>query len=136
MINDISLKNLKPSSQWTEEEKKANGSKGGLIASENRKRKRLLKDLVQMVLDERPDKYVTDSISRIFPEIPPAEINNRLALISVLYQKALNGDIKAFEVLRDTGGEKPGEKMDLSNSDGSLSPQRLEVIFKKTKDNG
>lgn len=136
MINDISLKNLKPSSQWTEEEKKANGSKGGLIASENRKRKRLLKDLVQMVLDERPDKYVTDSISRIFPEIPPAEINNRLALISVLYQKALNGDTKAFEVLRDTGGEKPGEKMDLSNSDGSLSPQRLEVIFKKTKDNG
>lgn len=134
MINDISLKNLRPSSQWTEEEKKANGSKGGLIAAENRNRKKLLKEIVQMVLEQRPDKYISDTITKIFPDIPKTEINNKLALISVVYQKALNGDMKAFEILRDTGGEKPGEKMDISNSDGSLSPKRLEVVFKKTKD--
>lgn len=134
MINDISLKNLRPSSQWTEEEKKANGSKGGLIAAENRNRKKLLKEIVQMVLEQRPDKYISDTITKIFPDIPKSEINNKLALISVVYQKALNGDMKAFEILRDTGGEKPGEKMDISNSDGSFSPKRLEVVFKKTKD--
>lgn len=134
MINDISLKNLKSSNTWTEEQKKAYGSKGGLIAAENRKRKKLLKEIVQMVLEQRPDKYVADTIVKIFPDIPKAEITNKLALISVVYQKALNGDMKAFEILRDTGGEKPGEKMDISNSDGSLSPKRLEVVFKKIKD--
>ena len=32
-------------------------------------------------------------------------------LAAMLMKKAMNGDIKAFEVLRDTAGEKPVDKV-------------------------
>ena len=35
------------------------------------------------------------------------ELNNQMALVVSMYQKALKGDTRAFEILRDTIGEKP-----------------------------
>lgn len=43
-----------------------------------------------------------------------------------LIKKALAGNVKAFEVIRDTIGEKPSTDLNLSNFD--LSPIRIEVI--------
>lgn len=109
-------------------------SRGGLASAAKRKRRKLLRELIQTILDATPDKVMKNSIAQLFPEIPKDEITNRLALVTTMFQKAINGDTKAFEVLRDTAGEKPGEKLDVSNTDGSLQPQKLEVVFKKTKE--
>lgn len=43
-----------------------------------------------------------------------------------LIQEALDGNVKAFEVIRDTIGEKPSTDLNLTQFD--LSPIKIEVI--------
>lgn len=43
-----------------------------------------------------------------------------------LIQEALNGNVKAFEVIRDTIGEKPSTDLNLNQFD--LSPIKVEII--------
>ena len=52
-------------------------------------------------------------------------------LCTVIFQKALNGDLKAFELIRDTIGEKPSDKPE----DRLNVPVAL-VSFVATKENG
>jgi len=66
-------------------------SKGGKNSVESRKRtKQLKEDLVTL--------------------LETGDTQNRICL--ELIAKALDGDIKAFEVIRDTIGEKPTEKIE------------------------
>ncbi len=52
-------------------------------------------------------------------------------LCCAILQKALNGDIKAFEVIRDTIGEKPTPSDADKNQMDQLS--KVEVVFVKSK---
>lgn len=75
------------------EERKKNCSKGGKKSAENKKaRKKLSEDLIAML------------------ENGDTQINMCLSIM----ERALNGDIKAFEVIRDTIGEKPTDKVDMT----------------------
>lgn len=49
-----------------------------------------------------------------------------------LMQKALNGDVKAFEVLRDTAGEKPVDKVMVADVDKSV----IDEVEKMVNDAG
>lgn len=129
MHEDVRLKNLTPASERSLEERRENGSKGGKVASENRKKKKLLQELTIELLNNPVDEVVKKYIIKEFPTIELENITNGLALVIAMYKKALQGDIKAFEVLRDTAGEKPGNKLDVSNEDGSFGSKKLEVIF-------
>lgn len=81
--------NLKPVS--SKKEARERGRKGGLASVEaRRKRKTLKEELLLMLSEGETQKSVT------------------LALI----EKAMSGDTKAFEVIRDTIGEKPADKVE------------------------
>lgn len=81
--------NLRPVS--SKEEARERGRKGGLASGEaRRKRKTLKEELLLMLSEGETQKSVT------------------LALI----EKAMSGDTKAFEVIRDTIGEKPADKVE------------------------
>lgn len=54
------------------------------------------------------------------------------ALSVQLMQKALNGDVKAFEVLRDTAGEKPVDKVMVADVDKSV----IDEVEKMVNDAG
>ena len=80
--------NLRPVS--SKEEARERGRKGGLASGEaRRKRKTLKEELLLMLSEGETQQSVT------------------LALI----EKAMSGDTKAFEVIRDTIGERPIEKV-------------------------
>jgi hypothetical protein len=100
--------NLKPfTSEQSREEAAKNGSKGGIASGEARRRKRDLKLAMQALLEaDVKDKRTGEVMSG-------AE-----ALAVAQYRKALKGDTKAFEVLRDTAGQKPVEKVEQVNIDG------------------
>ena len=89
--------NLRPVSST--EEARERGRKGGLASGEaRRKRKTLKEELLLMLSDGETQQSVT------------------LALI----EKAMSGDTKAFEVIRDTIGEKPIDKVMIADVDPSV----------------
>ena len=93
--------NLKPINQTSEEAKK-NGRKGGINSGKSRKAKKLLRDELIALLET---KISNDEGKKI---------TTRKKISLALIQKASNGDVKAFEVIRDTIGEKPIEKQELT----------------------
>ena len=83
--------NLVSLADRTTEEQRAIASAGGKASGEaRRKRKTLKEELLLMLSEGETQKSVT------------------LALI----EKAMSGDTKAFEVIRDTIGEKPADKVE------------------------
>ena len=96
--------NLRPCEhKLTQEEAK----KGAQKSAEVRRKKRDLKLAIQALLEaDIKDKRTGEVMSG-------AE-----ALAVAQYRKALKGDTKAFEVLRDTSGQKPVEKVEQVNIDG------------------
>ena len=89
--------NLRPVSST--EEARERGRKGGLASGEaRRKRKTLKEELLLMLSEGETQQSVT------------------LALI----EKAMSGDTKAFEVIRDTIGEKPVDKVMISDVEPSV----------------
>ena len=104
MANDDNLKSL---AERTTEEKRKIGTMGGKASGEARRKKRDLKLAIQALLEsDVKDKKTGETMSG-------AE-----ALAMAQYRKALKGDTKAFEVLRDTSGQKPVEKVEQVNIDG------------------
>ena len=89
--------NLRPVS--SKEEARERGRKGGLASGEaRRKRKTLKEELLLILSDGETQQSVT------------------IALI----EKAMSGDTKAFEVIRDTIGEKPVDKVMIADVEPSV----------------
>lgn len=89
--------NLKPVS--SKKEARERGRKGGLASVESRRKRKTLKEELLLMLSEgETQQSVT------------------LALI----EKAMGGDTKAFEVIRDTIGEKPIDKVMIADVEPSV----------------
>lgn len=79
--------NLKP--VRSESEAREKGKKGGIKSGEVRRERKALKEELLLLLST-------------------GDTQKKLSL--ALIEKAMNGDVKAFEVIRDTIGEKPVDK--------------------------
>ena len=91
--------NLVSLAERTTEEQRAIASAGGKASGEaRRKRKTLKEELLLMLSEGETQQSVT------------------LALI----EKAMSGDTKAFEVIRDTIGEKPVDKVMIADVEPSV----------------
>ena len=96
-MNENSLANLKPfTSEQSRELAKINGKKGGLIAGENKRKRKLLKDTINEFLEA-----VNPNTGNTF----------QIDLVNSMLQKALEGDVSAFNTVRDTAGQKPKEEI-------------------------
>ena len=86
-------------------------SKGGKASVESRKQKKLLRECLEILLE----KEITDKNGNT--------ASGAEALAAKLFQQALQGNIKAFEVVRDTAGQKPAERVVVSNIDPDVISQ-------------
>lgn len=86
-------KNLIPNSQRTPEEIRAMTRKGGINSGKARRRKANLKKAFEAILeaDVKSDKIKQQLESMGF------EATNEMALAMVMMQKAMKGDVRAFE---------------------------------------
>lgn len=81
--------------------------KGGIASGESRRRKKLLRECLDELLAK---EYTSEGKTLTGSE----------ALAVTLMEKAMKGDVKAFEVLRDTAGEKPVEKVMVAEVEQSI----------------
>ena len=107
-------KNLKPIKTLTSEEAKKRGSKGGKASVKAKRERKLLKQQLEMLLN-LPVK--NDKIKSKLKElgVEASETNNQMAMTLALFQKALSGDVRAYEIIRDTIGEKPVDRVENIN---------------------
>lgn len=97
--------NLKPFDQLTEKEQREIRSKGGKRSVEVRRaRKTLREELLALLSQEMKDENGNP-------------VNTQVAMSVSLIKEAIDGNTKAFELVRDTIGEKPVDKVEQVNID-------------------
>lgn len=107
--------NLKPSEYKLSQEE---AKKGGIASGEARRQKRDLRKALEVLLEKTVSK-----------DKEGKEISGAEALALKQFEKALKGDTKAFEVIRDTSGQKPVEKVEVGKIDRQESLNELKELF-------
>lgn len=105
MANEQNL--LKPE-DLTPKQRRENASKAGKASGEARRKKKLLRECLEILLE----KEVTDKNGNA--------MTGAEAMAAKVFQQALKGDLKAFEIVRDTAGQKPVEKLVVSEVDTDI----------------
>lgn len=89
-------------SRTTDEQQKI-ASMGGKASGEARRRKRDLRLAMEILLEQNTKSKGLDGKEQV--------VSGAEAVAVAQFKKALKGDSKAFEVVRDTAGQKPVEKV-------------------------
>lgn len=101
--------NLVPfTSEQSREKAVANGRKGGIASGEARRAKKSLREAMQILMD-------TDLSGKDGKSMTGTE-----AMAAKAFQAALKGDWKAWELVRDTSGQKPVEKVMVADVEPSV----------------
>lgn len=112
MAKDYNAENLRSFADIDEKEHKKISAKGGANSQKARKRRKMLKEQLEILLSmPLNDEEIKEQIKDL-GIISDDEMNNQMAIVIALYEKALNGDTKAFEIIRDTVGEKPKDEVE------------------------
>lgn len=119
------VKNLKPirDSETARKLQKKSSKK----QKENTIKRKSMKEQLQLLMSLEIKK---DKIKQQLTElgIPDTEQNNQMAMNVALYQQALKGNTKAYELIRDTSGEKPIDKVE------QVNPPSIVIERPKKKD--
>lgn len=102
----------------TPEERAAFGRKGGKKSGEVRRNKKQMKELAALLLGMpmKPGKHVDVEKIKSFADVKGKNLSVQEAILITQIQKALKGDIAAAAFIRDTAGERPGEKVEVTGA--------------------
>lgn len=92
-------------------------SKGGKRSAEVRRQKRDLRRALEVLLE------------RGFKDKHGNEVTGAEAITAKLFEQAMNGNVKAFETLRDTVGQKPVEKVMLAEVDPDVIDEVERIVL-------
>lgn len=107
-------------SLMTPEERSECGRKGGIASGEVKRKKKVLKERLEILL-EMPMKNGREAdIEAIknFAALKGKNITVQDAMMIAQIQKALKGDTQAAVFIRDTVGQNPTAKLDLNGNVG------------------
>lgn len=122
MANETN-KNLIPQSKRTKEKQREIAKKGGIASGEARRAKKSLREAMQVLMD-------TDLTGKDGKTMTGTE-----AMAAKAFQAALKGDWKAWELVRDTAGQKPVDRVKMQTDVNIAdSAERLSNIFEQIKD--
>lgn len=110
MAHKNNEQNLIPFGQRTVEEERAIQSKGGTSSGKARRRKRDMMKAMQWLLNMpasgNADKFL-ESLG-----IDENDRTNQVAILSAIAMKAMSGDVRAAEFVRDTAGYNPRQRLE------------------------
>lgn len=102
------LENMDPCR--TKEEAKKRGRNGGIASGKARRNKALLRDCLEILMEKKMDAKDGDK------KITGAEALSVDLFLAALNETDTAKKAKAFEVLRDTAGQKPVDKVEQTNA--------------------
>lgn len=111
MANVKNLENGRATQFRSGEEAARNGQNGGIASGAARRRKRALKDAADLFLSlPVTDNHVFNKLARKGVDLE--DIDNQMAMICGLHERAVSGDAPAAKVLIELIGEKAGNMDD------------------------
>ena len=102
----------------TKEQLSEAGKKGGKASVEARRRRKELKETLEILLNMSLDKRrKTVDIEKIqaFADLKGKNVTVDEAMMIKLVQKALSGDLNSISMVRDTIGEKPSDRVEVKD---------------------
>ena len=107
--------NLIPQSERTKEEQRKVARKGGIASGKARREKKAMKDTLETLLSMplKDDKAVDVENIKSIAALKGKNITVQEAIMLAQIQKAMKGDTKAAEYIRDTSGQKPENNVNL-----------------------
>lgn len=115
--------NLKPfDSNQSREEAKKNGRKGGIASGEARRAKKTMKEMLDYLLEKEISTNKGEKVTY------------REAILTSTIKKAIKGDVKAAQFIRDTAGEAPITKTEVTGKNGMPLVQKVFVSENELKE--
>lgn len=91
-------------------EARERGKKGGKASAKKRRQNKTFKEIINKFLnDEVSNEELKQQMVKF--GFADEEISNKSCAVFALWKEAIKGNTKAFELLRDTSGEKPVEQI-------------------------
>ncbi len=120
MPNDATS-NLIPQSERTKEEQRRIARQGGIASGKARAEKRDLRKALELLLEQTytDKKGVTRTGAQ--------------AITEKLFSEVMKGNVRAFEVLRDTVGQKPVEKVMVAEVEQSVIDEVERAVLNDTE---
>lgn len=121
MANESNLDGKGFDDRTTEEQREIARS-GGIASGEARRKKRDIRLALEMLLEKE------------FKDRSGNTVTGAEAIAAKQFEKAMKGDTKAFEVVRDTAGQKPTDKIEMKTDvDVNTSTAKLREFFDQLK---
>ena len=110
--------NLKPFGELTAEEQRAIAKKGGEASVKARRKKKAMRESLEILLEMKLKNGKECDVENVksFAELKGKNITVEQALLIAQIQKALKGDTTALTFIRDTSGQAPGQKLDITGA--------------------
>lgn len=131
----MTVKNEKKNQFRSGEEAAKNGKKGGIASGEKRREKKAMKDTLETLLQMPLKAGKAADLDEIkdIAALKGKNITVQEAIMLAQIQKAMKGDTKAAEYVRDTSGNKLKEGVELSgginNPFAGLSTDELRKLI-------
>lgn len=119
-------RNLVPNSARTPSERRENASKAGIASGKARRRKKSLKQKMQLLLSLPPTD--TDRTELTIMGIDPDDMDNEMVLVKALFIAAAAGDTRAFDRIQDVLGRSVARE--------ELALKKQEAKKRNTPSNG
>jgi hypothetical protein len=128
----------------TPSEARSRGRKGGIASGKARREKKLFRETLDALLSMpmKEGKEVSVDDIKNFANIKGQNISVQEAILIAQIQKAMKGDTRAAEYVRDTIGQKPTDEvniqgnMNMGNPYDELTVEELQALAKKCEADG
>lgn len=132
-MNPNSLKNLKDirdlNARLTQEERKKSASKAGKASGQKRRDTRTLKEIALALMSEQASREDIERYNL------PEGVSNSVVMTAAALKRAMDGDNKAYEIMRDTAGQMPTKEVQLSAEVITDADKKLlDQVSKRLKD--
>lgn len=127
-----SEENLKPIQSESEARKK--GSKGGKASGKKRREKKAIRESFEAILSmplKDGDKTDVEDIQN-YASMKGKNVTVQDAINIAVLQKAMKGDVRAAEYIRDTIGQRPVEKLEIGQIK-DVAIKEMEEYFEQQK---
>lgn len=111
MTNETNLNPVR-----SEDEARKRGRAGGIASGKARREKKMMRETLDMLLSMpmKNGKFADVENIRSFAALKGKNISVQEAILIAQVQKAMKGDTRAAEYVRDTIGQKPTDSVDMN----------------------
>lgn len=126
--------NLIPLTELTEEERRAMASKAGKASVVARRRKKSMKDAMNLLLSLPVDESNKAKMERL--GIDPSAADNQMLMLISAFQQAVKGNVRAMEFIKDLTGaaamtELDKKRLKVENTKIALEAEKIKIQKEK-----